>query len=211
MKFYTTILVLSLIATVSCKQDTVVASPSPVKDTIVRSEVKQAEEPLQDIAYEDMQGTTGIITTAEGHSTTDVIPVYDSLKNRISEIALTDEYQILKLRCLKKDGMYYKVRLDDNSIGYVPNNPDLIAFQTWEQHLLKVFCVGFNPKDNPLRQGPSATAATGPPYTDDNFYHPHKVQGDWLQVSYGYDDNAKYAWIKWKENNRLLVEFYYFA
>lgn len=201
---------MSLIATVSCKKDTVVATPVPAKDTVKKTEVQPVDERSQDIAYEDMQGTTGIITTAGGYGMNDVIPVYDSLKNRISEISLTDEYQVLELRCLRKEGMYYKVRLDDNSIGYLPDNPELILFQTWEQHLLNVFCVGFNAKDNPLRQGPSASAATGIPYTQDNFYHPHKVQGDWLQVSYGYE-NPQYAWIKWKENNRLLVEFYYFA
>jgi hypothetical protein len=211
VKFYITILAVSLIAMVSCKKDTVVATPHPVKDTAQKPVIQEDPEPQHYVSYENMHGTIGIITTSESYRANDIIPVYDSLKNRISEIMVGDEKQVLDLRCLKKEGLYYKVKLEDGTIGYMANNPEQVVFHTWEEHLLNTFSVDFDPEKNPLRQGPSASAATGIPYTQDNFYHPHKVQGDWLQVSYGYDDDTKYAWIKWKENNRLLVEFYYFA
>lgn len=48
-------------------------------------------------------------------------------------------------------------------------------------------------------------------YNEDELYHPHRIEGEWLQVKWGTDRNWQYAWIRWREGGKFLVELSYFA
>lgn len=135
---------------------------------------------------------------------------FNANQKLIKKIIISEEKQILDLRCLAKNKFYYKVVLENKIIGYIPRDEKGILFQTWEEHVLNLFAVDFDQIDNPLRKAPSG-AAEQIQYEKDEFYHPNKIKGEWLQLEYGPDDNVQYAWIKWREKDKLLIEMFYFA
>jgi hypothetical protein len=45
-------------------------------------------------------------------------------------------------------------------------------------------------------------------------FHPVRIKGEWLKVSWDvakHGDNAGSGWIKWKAEEKLLIELFYFA
>jgi hypothetical protein len=123
---------------------------------------------------------------------------------------IKDEYQKLTLNCLSTEGDFYKVFLEDSLIGYLAKNQPEISFQTWGEHVLSVFAVGFDIKRNPIKKEPN-NLSSEISYDVDEFYHPAKVQGNWLQIKWGTEGNWHYGWIKWKDKDKLIIELLYFA
>ena len=159
---------------------------------------------------EIVDGAIGIVTTTDNYQFGDIITVFNEDKKYSSNIILTEEYQVFALKCLSQDKAYYKVIQDNGKIGFIKKDNSKIQFETWEKHILKLFSVDFEVKTNQLFKEPVPTSekiALDP----DEFYHPSKIQGDWLQLKWGNKDNWNYGWIKWKENTKLLIEFFYFA
>jgi hypothetical protein len=121
-----------------------------------------------------------------------------------------EEYQVLKLHCLSMDNRNYKVRLEDGKIGFIRRDNKNVRFQTWEQHILSVFSVGFDESTNPLYETPSAQGTKLLEQRDQN-YLPVQIKDEWLQVRWGGEEEWKYGWIRWRENQTLLIELFYFA
>jgi hypothetical protein len=159
---------------------------------------------------EKVEGAIGVITVSENYEFGDTIKIYDANQKLLTIIIRTDEYQIIVLKCLNKTELYYQVKLDNGDVGYIPVGSKKVKFQTWEDHILSVFSVGFDEKKNPLRKEPSFDAEILY-YDQDEFFHPNQIKGEWLQVKYGYEGNWKYGWIKWKSGDNLIIELYYFA
>ena len=128
----------------------------------------------------------------------------------LKEIIITDENQELSLRCLSKDKSFYKVKLENNELGFIPLDERGVKFQTWEEHILSLFAIGFKESINPLRDKPS-DESDKIYYDPDEFYHPNQIKGEWLQVKWGTEGDWEYGWVKWKENGKLLINFFYFA
>lgn len=159
---------------------------------------------------EIVEGAIGIITTTDNYQFGDIITVLQEDKKQSSNIILTEEYQIFAVKCLSQDKVYYKVRQDNGKIGFIKKDNKKIQFETWEEHILNLFSVGFESKTNPLHRDPVLTSEKIV-LDPDEFCHPYKIQGNWLQVKWGNEDNWNYGWIRWKENTKLLIEFFYFA
>lgn len=85
-----------------------------------------------------------------------------------------------------------------------------LTFQTWEEHILDAFSVGFDVKTNSLRKDPLDGSDTLH-FDRNEFYHPTQIKGEWLQVKWGSEGNWSYGWVKWEENGRLIIELNYFA
>lgn len=111
---------------------------------------------------------------------------------------------------MDKNESYYQVKLENGDIGYILISSRKVIFQTWEEHILGLFSVGFDEKKNPLRKEPSLDAEMLY-YNQDEFYHPNQIKGEWLQTKYGSEGNWQYGWIKWKSEDNLIIELYYFA
>lgn len=159
---------------------------------------------------EIVDGAIGIITTTDDYHFGDIITIFEEDKKHSSNVILTEEYQIFALKCLSQDKAYFKVIQDNGKIGFIKNDNSKIQFETWEEHILNLFSVGFEIKTNPLLKEPFP-ASEKITLDPDEFYHPSKIQGDWLQLKWGNEGKWNYGWIKWKENTKLLIEFFYFA
>ncbi len=157
-----------------------------------------------------VEGAIGLVTTSENYEFGDTINIFDKEGQVQSSIVITDENQVLSLKCLSKDDSLYKVQYENDVIGFIPKNEKGIIFQTWEEHILSLFSVGFDEVSNPLLESPSESSKKAY-YDKDEFYHPSQIKGDWLQVKWGSEGDWEYGWIRWKDGEKLLVELYYFA
>lgn len=162
------------------------------------------------LAYDTVNGAIGIIVPSETYQFGEAINIYTQEHKLIRQITRTDENQIIALMCVAQDEQYYQVKFEDEVTGFIQRNSKQVVFQTWEEHVLDVFSVDFDIKDNPLRKDPSEGASTLD-FDQDEFYHPNQIKGEWLQVKWGSEGNWNYGWIKWKEKNKLLIDLYYFA
>lgn len=157
-----------------------------------------------------VEGAIGVIVTSNNYQFGDTIHVFDRNKRLLKDISMTDENQELVLKCISKNDTFYEVKLENGALGFIPRNEKGVKFQTWQEHILSVFAVGFDEGLNPLREEASESS-NKVHYNQDEFYHPNKINGDWLQVKWGLEGSWQYAWVKWKKNEKLLIGLFYFA
>lgn len=157
-----------------------------------------------------IEGTIGIVTTNESYQFGEKIFILNKDKQPIQPIVIKEEYQILALRCLSEDDNYYEVELPNKEIGYLEKHQKIIKFQTWEEHILSLFSVGFNYDENIIKTSPN-NESESIRYESDEFYHPSQIKEEWLQVKWGSEGSWNYGWIKWREKEKLLIELFYFA
>ncbi len=91
---------------------------------------------------------------------------------------------------------------------YIEDNSSILAFQTWEECILNLFAVGFDPEKTPILSNLEKDAETIL-YNEDELYHPNKIKGKWLQIKWGTENAWKYGWIQWKNKEKLLIEPYF--
>jgi hypothetical protein len=100
---------------------------------------------------------------------------------------------------------------------YVRADDPVLKFQTWEEHILQLFAVGFERQSNPVLEQPDGQVK-GIEFSKGVTFHPVEVKGDWLKVRWSdteqTEDKSKSAnsgWIKWKKDGVLLIELFYFS
>lgn len=119
---------------------------------------------------------------------------------------LKPEYDIFRpLKVIGERDRYYVTTIQDQTVMFEQTDTSL-TFQTWEEHIVhSVSGIGFNPKNNPIRQEASEMA-TLVPYIHDSFYHPVRIKGEWLLLR---KFDKEYGWIKWRRGDHLLIDILY--
>ncbi|MBS1795884.1 MAG: hypothetical protein JSS81_18665 [Acidobacteria bacterium] len=140
---------------------------------------------------------------------------FDYENENFLPFAFHPDYFSLALKCVGEDKNRYEVIVNEETglKKFVKKNDPTLKFQTWEDHITKAFAVDFNRNENHLRETPQGKIKTGELPSEVTF-HPVKMEGDWLKVSWDVakqGDNAGSGWIKWKENQKLLIELSYFS
>jgi hypothetical protein len=187
-----------------------------------------AASPHQSRSASSVAITPGVVTLGTGYRTGQVLSLYNqdgsrwqsfslkedgaALPKGLAPFALHPDYYLVVFRCVgRKDGRYEVVVNEaTGATKYVRADDTRFRYQSWTQHLLSAFSVDINPARNPLKAQPASASQTLP-YNRDEFYHPHKVHGNWLQVKWGTEGSWQYGWVEWKRNGRLAVELFYFA
>ncbi len=159
---------------------------------------------------ERVEDAIGMLVTSGNYQFGDKINIYNIDGKLIKVLVNTEEYQVIALKCIEKTNLFYKVQLKDGSIGMVSRQSKKVKFQTWEEHILSLFSIGFNERNNPLRNNPSLTAPKLN-HDKDEFYFPKQIKGEWLQLKYGPENKPSYGWLRWKSKGKLIIEFFYFA
>jgi len=127
-------------------------------------------------------------------------------------IKLEDQHLIF--RCIGQTQNFYTVIADEESglLKYIEKSDSSFLFESWEKHILTAFSVDFNEKANPIKEMPDSTSKNLT-YHKDMTYIPVETRDNWLKVKWGniYDDNPKYqlGWIRWRSENKLLIELFY--
>lgn len=121
------------------------------------------------------------------------------------------DYFLLVLEVINKDSFGYEVIVnrDKNLKKRIKDEP-FLQFLTWENYVLSVFSISFDNMQNPIHIKPNNESAIIT-FQKDTFYHPVSIQGDWLQIKWGEENNWKFGWIKWKSNDRLIIDIHSYA
>ena len=139
--------------------------------------------------------------------------VYDDnfADSSIVPYAMKPENLLLIFRCLGQENGLYKVVVqeDKHMTKYISCKDRHFVPETQQENIINACCVGFDEKNNPMREQPSLQAKQVPmdPDTDD-LNATIKIEGDWLLIQ---RDRAE-GWIKWRdEKGKLLIEIFYDA
>ena len=133
------------------------------------------------------------------------------LKKYIGSMYFYPEYDIFIADYLGKYRGKYKIELA-GSEKLIDNVDELLQFQSIEDHVLSSYIV-LN-ETTPLLEKPYETANRINGYKDYS-YIPIEIRGDWLRVKCDKDcegcpkERALEGWVKWKNNDNLLIELYY--
>jgi hypothetical protein len=133
--------------------------------------------------------------------------------SEFNPFAFHPDYFVLALKCVRKVKDRYEVIVNEESglKKFVRADDLTLAFETWDAHVLKVFSVEFDRTRNPLlktKQG-QVRKVSLPKGT---FFHPVKVEGDWLRVKWeikGKREQFDYGWVRWRGRRTLLIELSY--
>jgi hypothetical protein len=179
-----------------------------------------------------IKDSTGLIVLSDKYSKDDTIRIYNAdgslwyefsfyyenqggkfnERSDFAPFAFHPDYFTLALRCVGEEKNRYEVVVNDESglRKFVKKGDKVLRFQTWEYHVTEAFAVQFENKTNPIRVTPDGNQQDLN-LPEDVTFHPVKINGEWLQVRWESEGSAKSGWIKWKGNEQLLVELFYFA
>lgn len=147
----------------------------------------------------------------EDHSIWKSFQMTDTFYDKdIIPYSMKPENTLLVFRFLGKENGFYKVLVneDKNTVKYIKESDINFDYQTVDQHIITVFAVDFNEKENPLKKEPDDKSQSIP-LDKDSFYYPVKTKGNWLMVQ---DDHQQSFWVKWcDEKGHLILELYYDA
>lgn len=126
---------------------------------------------------------------------------------------MPNEYWVV-FNCVGQNRDYYKVVVNEDTKlkKFVKKENSFFNFITWEQYILDSFAVKFNWKKNPLRKkinGESFDIEMSRRLT----FHTEEIKGEWLKIRwYDTDDKEKkqprFGWIKWKKDNKIIVQIF---
>lgn len=126
-------------------------------------------------------------------------------------VSSSPDYSIFAVRCLKIYGNWCRIVInerDETKLWYNLSNEALV-FQSWENFILSVFSIEVDRSKNPLKEQPfkKSNNALLLVTQEEESLHPIEIKHDWLKVEIG--STGKYAWVRWREDNELLVELIY--
>lgn len=130
--------------------------------------------------------------------------------------AFHQDYFLLALRIAGEDKNRYEVIVNEETElkKFVRKDDPTLKFETWDEHVIKAFAVDFNQAENPLRESPDGKAKNVDLPKEVTF-HPVEVKGEWLKVRWDGSQQPKKdagsGWVKWRDNDHILVELFYFA
>lgn len=165
----------------------------------------------------------GVVSLKEGYNDTKIIIYNDDGSiwksfiitdnfedSNIVPFALKSDDRLLVFQMYNSNNLFYVVKVDEkkNLFKFIKKADKTFIYEPWDKHILKVFSVDFDHKTNPLREKPFDNSKIKL-YDQEQFYHPVKVENEWLMIK---DDDDKKNWIKWKDSKgSLIITLYYSA
>lgn len=121
------------------------------------------------------------------------------------------EYNLFLLECTDKDQKYFHVLINDE-IKLIDATSTLAEFQTTEEYVLKSYPI--LTLETPLFEKPDSTSNVIEGFINYN-YISTEMNGDWLKVKCDLDcegcpeGKVIEGWVKWRENDRILIKIGY--
>lgn len=178
-----------------------------------------------------INNSVGVITLTDKYTQQDTVKIYnedgsiwykfsyfyddsdgefDFYNKNFSPLAFHPDYFLLALKVTRIEKKRYEVIVNENTElkKYIKKEELFLKYESWKEHVLNVYAVDFEAEKNPLRKEPNIQS-TQIPYISDNFYQPKRIDGNWLQVNWKEKQDTYSGWIKWKDNQELLIELLY--
>ena len=130
--------------------------------------------------------------------------------------AFHPDYFSLALKCIAEDKSRYEVIVNEETglKKFVKKDDSTLKFESWDDHIKGAFAVKFKEVQKSLRESPGGRVKNVN-LPEDATFHPVQVNGEWLQVRWDGRNSKKQdagsGWIRWRNDNQLLVELFYFA
>lgn len=108
---------------------------------------------------------------------------------------------------------YYQVIVNEDTglKKFVRKDDPKFKAETWQQYILNCNSVGFDPQQNPLRETPDGQFVSGE-VSEKLIFSPKEIKGDWLKVSWTNSDDPKekpkFGWIRWRQDKKIVVDFF---
>lgn len=129
------------------------------------------------------------------------------------------DYFLLALKCVGKSEHRFEVVVNEETglKKYVQADDQSLKFETWEEHIPKVFAVDFNRTDNPVLETPEGRVKSID-FPKGVTFHPVEVKGEWLKIRWADTERtankktqADFGWVRWKRDEAILIELFYFS
>lgn len=144
------------------------------------------------------------------------------------------DYGIMYFVCLGKTQKAFKILVNFSDIKYLPNTADY-KFESWNDHIIQSFGIrrltnklGATLSNYPLRKEQNEESDTLTVPEGYEMFCPIEMKGDWIKVKYdcfynkesnphegepchGHIDKCKNSligWLRWREDNKLLIEIF---
>lgn len=118
----------------------------------------------------------------------------------------------IMFRCVGvKDGYFRVIVNDSTGLEKLIKKTPQWTLHDWPNHLTKSVCtIDFDKDSNPMRLLNGDNSAKIKINGElDPAIQIVKVDGDWIKIKCQVDDNTITGWIKWKENERVIIDLYY--
>jgi len=121
-------------------------------------------------------------------------------------LAFHPDYFLLSLKTVKKLNNKYKVIVnEEKKLKKYINKKHFLTFTSIENYILsKVSSIEFDKKNNPILEKPHERSEKVL-FEKNHKYIPNEISGNWLQV-YWKRNKKNYGWVKWKENENIIIK-----
>lgn len=144
--------------------------------------------------------------------------VPSSARADFKPFAFHPDYFLLVVKCVKRYMDRWEVIVNEATglTKFVRVSDRNLEFETWGDHILKLFAVNFDQSVNPLRTAPSGRG-NSIRLADKLIFRPVQLRGNWLKVRAEFPENLKLqsgvrtGWVKWRDAKDLLIEPFYFS
>lgn len=159
-----------------------------------------------------INSSSGLIVLSENYNKKDFIQIYNqdgSLWHKFSfyyddsdgkfdyenddfkPFAFHPDYFLLTLKCVGKEANRYEVIVNERTRlkKFVKTDDLALRFETWEDHILKLFSISFDQTKNPMLetlQGQMKNVAL-----PNMPFHPVEVKGEWLKIKWDTSNKTK--------------------
>ncbi len=179
----------------------------------------------------------GVVVLTDGYDKDDFVRIYNEdgslwykftfydneafrrTNDAFKPFAFHQDYFVLALKCIgKREGRFEVIVNEETRMKkYVRVDDPVLKLQTWEEHILQVFAVDFNRKDNPVLET-SGGQMKSIDFPKGVTFHPVEVRGEWLKIRWNGTEQTgdknisnNFGWIKWKKDGAISIELFYFS
>ena len=132
------------------------------------------------------------------------------IKHQINPLVFTLENLRLHFRVLEIKSDHYKVEITDEVFKYIKINENWI-FRKWGQYISEtVAVIGFESEMTAIYSEPNENSKLLNETESINpQIFPIDSESDWLQIKYTCGKAEYKGWIKWRDENQMLIELFY--
>lgn len=196
---------------------------------------KEKKNKVPEIEFRDISNSLGLIEiTEKGFLKNETVHFYNQDGSLWNEFSLFDENKVYENIIQNKDfrpfrydtdsnhfyfdwvgenKFFYKVIINEETKlkKFVKKEDSHFKADSWEKYILNCFAVEFDWEKNPLRK--EINGQTLKENLDKSLtFQPEEIRGNWLKVKRLDNSNdekkSKSGWIKWKDNNKILINFF---
>lgn len=122
------------------------------------------------------------------------------------------DYNYFVFRCEEKENNWFKIIVDNESGKslWIKKSKSTL-FRNWEKFLQDMFSVQRKSKTDKIYKLPNKNSGAIR-YSAEDCFQVRSMKGDWIEVFTSECDDVKSqlksGWIKWKDGNNLLIEYF---